>query len=283
MTATAMGHHPLSDDDCRSSSGPPATTQGTATSPGNFRRLPSQTWSQIMAGNQHTHPWRRSQPRPRAHYRDRHEDNYIFDVRMATKDSASTTRNEPDNPTYWHQPLTPTSFANPKPTTLTSAQIGLWRHTGLHWYAQGGNHRPRNAPTASTPSNNPQYRVHGRKPPQPSRTIHHPTPLAPIRPERTRLGHLHRRPSATPTHTLPVSTTAPATNSQQQFTVPQSIQSRTSAAPHQPPARAHVNDPRRVQLIKPHQPPARAHVNGGYNSSNLYGKCWELSIPMPVT
>jgi hypothetical protein len=85
-----------------------------------------------MAGNQHTHPWRRSQPRPRAHYRDRHEDKYIFDVRLATKDSASTTRNELE---YWCQPPTPTSFANPKPTTLTSAQIGLWRHTGLHWYA----------------------------------------------------------------------------------------------------------------------------------------------------
>ena len=36
------------DDDCRSSSG---TTQGIATSPSNFRTLPSQTWCQIMAGN----------------------------------------------------------------------------------------------------------------------------------------------------------------------------------------------------------------------------------------
>ena len=87
-----------------------------------------------MAENHYTHPWTRSQPRPRAHYQDRHEDDYTFDVRMATKDSESTTRNEPDNPTYWHQPLTPTSFANPKPPTLTSAKIGLWRHTGLHWW-----------------------------------------------------------------------------------------------------------------------------------------------------
>jgi hypothetical protein len=126
----------------------------------------------------------------------------------------------------------------------------------------GGNHRPRNAPTASAPPNNPQYRVHGRKSSQPSRTIHHPIPLAPICPERKRLGHLYRRPSATPTHTLPVPTTAPATNSQQQFTVPQSIRPRTSAAPHQPPARAHVNVSRRVQLIEPNQPPARAYVNG---------------------
>jgi hypothetical protein len=84
-----------------------------------------------------------------------------------------------------------------------------------------------------------------------SRIIHHPIPLTPIRPERTRLGYLHRRPSATPTRTLPVPTTAPATNSQQQFKVPQSIQPRTSAAPHQPPARAHVNGPRSVQLIEP--------------------------------
>ncbi len=123
------------DDNCRPSSGQPATTHGIATSPSNFRTLPCQTWCQIFAGNQHTHPWTRSQPRPRAHYRDRHEDDYIFDVRMATKDSESTKRDEPDNPTYWHQPLTPPSFANSKPPTLTAAQIGLWRHTGLHWYA----------------------------------------------------------------------------------------------------------------------------------------------------
>ena len=116
----------------------------------------------------------------------------------------------------------------------------------------GGHHRPRNAPTASAPSNNPQHRLHGRKLPQPSRTIHHPIPLEPIRQERTRLGHLlYRRPSTTPTHTLPVPTTAPATNSQQQFTVPQSIRPRPSAVPHQSPARAHVNGPRRVQLIEP--------------------------------
>ena len=123
------------DDDCRSSSGQPATTPAIAPSPTNFRTLPSQTWSQLMAETHHTHPWTRSQPRPRAHHRDRHEDDYIFDVQMGTKDSEPTTRDEPDNPTYWHQPLIPTTFANPKPPTLTAAQIGLWRHTGLHWYA----------------------------------------------------------------------------------------------------------------------------------------------------
>ncbi len=68
------------DDDCRSSSGQPATTPGIAPSPTNFRTLPSQTWSQLMAGTHHTHPWTRSQPQPRAHHRDRHEDDYIFDV-----------------------------------------------------------------------------------------------------------------------------------------------------------------------------------------------------------
>ena len=59
------------DDDYGSSSGPPAITQGIAISPANFRTLPSQKWSQIMAGNKPTHPWTRSQPKPRAHYRDR--------------------------------------------------------------------------------------------------------------------------------------------------------------------------------------------------------------------
>jgi hypothetical protein len=80
------------DGDYRSSSGQLANTQGIATSPSTFPTLPIQTWSQIMAGNQHTHPWTRSQPRPRAHYRDRHEDDYIFDVRMTTKDSEPTNR-----------------------------------------------------------------------------------------------------------------------------------------------------------------------------------------------
>jgi hypothetical protein len=220
------------DDNCRSSSGPPATTQGISTSPTNFRTLPSQTWSQIMAENHNTHPWTRSQPRPRAHYQDRHEDDYTFDVRMATKDSESTTRNEPDNPTYyWHQPLTPTSFANPKPPTLTSAKIGIWRHTGLHWWyahihlafttEEISDLETRPPPALRRTIPNIQY-MEGN-PPQPSRTIHHPISLAPIRPERTRLGHLRRRPSATPAHTLTVPTTAPATNSQQHFIVPQSI------------------------------------------------------------
>ena len=123
------------DDDCRSTSGPSAANQDIANNQASFRTQPRQTWSHIMAGNQHNHPWTRSQPRPRAHYQDRHEDDYTFDVRMATKDSTSTPRDETDNPTYWHQPLTPTSFSNPKPPTLTSAQTAMWRHSGLHWYA----------------------------------------------------------------------------------------------------------------------------------------------------
>ena len=182
--------------------------------------------------------------------------DYIFDVRMVTKDSDPTTRDEADNPTYWHQPLTPISFANPKPPTLTSAQIVLWRHTVLHWYAH--------IHLAFTTEDITDLET--RPPPALRRTIpnidcmegnshspaDHPIPLEPIRQERTRLGHLlYRRPSTTPTHTLPVPTTAPATNSQQQFTVPQSIRPRPSAVPHQSPARAHVNGPRRVQLIEP--------------------------------
>ena len=122
----------------------------------------------------------------------------------------------------------------------------------------GGNHRPRNAPTAALRRIIPNIEYMEGSPHSPAEP---PTIQSRLHLFAQR-GHLYRRPSATPTHTLPVPTTAPATNSQQQFTVPQSIRPRSSAAPHQPPTRTHINGPRQEQLIEPNQPFARAHVNG---------------------